>query len=683
MTDTSAWLDLNEQYLAASLALLRLRLQRHALSFGQAGDEAHGRERQAVTDEDIARARAAVEAAEAADPPPAAVILSRRLGMSGFEREILILCAAMELDTRTAGLCAGAHDNSHRPFPTFALALAALPDPRWDALSPDRPLRYWRLLEIAQAAAQPLTTSPLRADERIVNYLKGLNHLDERVAPLLVPFAAPSVDVLPPSQQAIAETITSGLRAVADAQTVPVVQLAGADSSSKQLIAARAADDLGLRLCRLPADVLSPQTSDLEVLARLWQRESMMLPVALYIDAHDVDRPGEGSGSPVNRFIARTNGVVFLDVRESWTRLDRDCLVFDISTPTASEQKHLWCQQLDACSDDTAARLADQFNLGVGSIDRICRLSCTSASVDEAASAGDRVWQACLTETRPRLDSLVQRIDARATWDDIVLPETELKLLEQIAGQVRQRGRVYNDWGFRRRMNRGLGISALFAGESGTGKTMAAEVVANDLRLDLYRIDLSAVISKYIGETEKNLRRVFDAAENGGAILLFDEADALFGKRSEVKDSHDRYANIEVNYLLQRMEAYRGLAVLATNMKSALDTAFMRRLRFVLHFPFPGVAERRAIWQRAFPAETPIEAIEFDRLARLNLAGGSIHNIALNAAFVAAHRGTPITTGIVLESARAEFRKLEKPIDESDFRLLESMIGARVAGVAR
>ena len=183
----------------------------------------------------------------------------------------------------------------------------------------------------------------------------------------------------------------------------------------------------------------------------------------------------------------------------------------------------------------------------------------------------DRVWESCLIRTRPRLDRLAQRLDAKATWDDLVLARGAQGLAAPDRRQVGQRGKVYDDWGFRRKMNRGLGISALFAGESGTGKTMAAEVIANELRLDLYRIDLSAVVSKYIGETEKNLRRLFDAAEDGGAILFFDEADALFGKRSEVKDSHDRYANIEINYLLQRMEAYRGLAILATNMKSALD----------------------------------------------------------------------------------------------------------------
>jgi SpoVK/Ycf46/Vps4 family AAA+-type ATPase len=206
---------------------------------------------------------------------------------------------------------------------------------------------------------------------------------------------------------------------------------------------------------------------------------------------------------------------------------------------------------------------------------------------------------------------------------------------------------------------------------------MAAEVIANELRLHLYRIDLSSVVSKYIGETEKNLRRLFDAAEDGGAILFFDEADALFGKRSEVKDSHDRYANIEINYLLQRMEAYRGLAILATNLKSALDQAFLRRLRFIVQFPFPGLAERRKIWSGAFPAGAPAEELDFDWLARLNLTGGSIHNVAINAAFSAAGSGQPVRMPVVLDAARAEFRKLERPYNEADLRWVEPGVMVR------
>ncbi|MDE2298962.1 MAG: ATP-binding protein, partial [Burkholderiales bacterium] len=221
---------------------------------------------------------------------------------------------------------------------------------------------------------------------------------------------------------------------------------------------------------------------------------------------------------------------------------------------------------------------------------------------------------------------------------------------------------------FAQKMSRGLGISALFAGDSGTGKTMAAEVIANALRLNLYRIDLSAVVSKYIGETEKNLRRLFDAAEQGGAILFFDEADALFGKRSEVKDSHDRYANIEINYLLQRMEAFSGLAILATNMKSALDAAFMRRLRFVVRFPFPGPAERKLIWQKSWPPEVPREALDYDRLARTGVSGGNVHSIALNAAFMAAQRGSAVTMPLLLSALRTELRKLDKPVNEAEWR---------------
>jgi SpoVK/Ycf46/Vps4 family AAA+-type ATPase len=345
-------------------------------------------------------------------------------------------------------------------------------------------------------------------------------------------------------------------------------------------------------------------------------------------------------------------------------------LTLDISKPSSSEQAAAWQSALGLASGDSPAQLAAQFNLGYLAIRQLAQ-EVLSEQSSEPLSLHARLWEACLASTRPQLDLLAERIDPKATWEDIVLPAAEAALLHQLAEQVAQRTTVYEKWGFGQKMSRGMGISALFAGDSGTGKTMAAEVIASDLRLNLYRIDLSAVISKYIGETEKNLRRLFDAAENGGAILFFDEADALFGKRSEVKDSHDRYANIEINYLLQRMEAYRGMAILATNMKSALDTAFMRRLRFIVRFPFPGVAERKAIWQRVFPADMPKGGLDYDRLARLNITGGTIHSIALNAAFLAARAESPLTMPMILEAARTEFRKNERPINEADFRWQE------------
>ena len=271
-------------------------------------------------------------------------------------------------------------------------------------------------------------------------------------------------------------------------------------------------------------------------------------------------------------------------------------------------------------------------------------------------------------QARPRLDDLAQRIDSTATWDDLVLSEQQRQTLRDITAHVRQRANVYEGWGFAGKGGRGLGISALFSGASGTGKTMAAEVMANELKLDLYRIDLSAVVSKYIGETEKNLRRIFDAAEAGGAILLFDEADALFGKRTEVKDSHDRHANVEVSYLLQRMEAYQGLAILTTNLKKSLDKAFLRRIRFVIKFPFPDATQRAEIWRRIFPNQTPTQGLEVSKLGKLNVAGGNIRNIALNAAFIAADAGEPVMMKHILAAAKSEYVKLEQILTDTETR---------------
>lgn len=668
------WQEANERYLSAALNWLRLRLRRAAESVETAGEEA---KEKPVTGAEVDKAAAAMHEAEAAEPPPALVILTRRFGLSRFEQEILLLCAAMELDTRTPALCARAQDETNRPYPTFALAMALFDQPAWDVLSPERPLRFWRLIEINQLAAQSLITSPLRADQRIVNYIKGLNYLDDRLTPLLVPFDVPAgIMDLPPSQQQAVESVVRHVQRSMNGGPPPVTQLVGLDSISKQLVAQQAAAALGIHLNRLPAELLPTQAADLEALARLWQRESFLLPVAVYLDAHEpeaVGKPGEGTqpaAVPLHRFLARTGGIFFLSTREIRSDLGPVTTVVEIKKPTPLEQQAVWAGSLKDAAVNSPPLLAGQFNLNVSTIRRIVdRVS--GEPGNNGRIPHEQLWDACLVSTGPKMDTMAQRLETKATWDDIVLPQETADLLRRIAHQVGQRSKVYDTWGFLKKMNRGLGISALFTGDSGTGKTMAAEVIANELRLNLFRIDLSGVVSKYIGETEKNLRRLFDAAENGGAILFFDEADALFGKRSEVKDSHDRYANIEINYLLQRMESYNGLAILATNMKSALDEAFVRRLRFIVNFPFPGLNERKKILQKAFPAEVPKADLDYHRLARLNLAGGSIHNIAINAAFMAAQEGVPVSMPLLLAAAKAEFRKMEKPIKEKDFLWLE------------
>ena len=620
-------------------------------------------------DEQIEHAANLMRELEASEPAPALIMLSRQLGLSRFEGEVLLLCAALELDTRIAAWCARAHDDAQRSHPTFALALSLFDEPAWEALSPDRPLRYWRLIEINQPAAQPLTTSALRADERIVNYLKGLNRLDDRLALFVNPIdfsATPTA--LPPSQQTVVADIVAHWRRSLDGAALPIAQLLGTNVTAKQAVAAHAAAKLGRQLYRLAAEALPSAVNDLETLARLWQRESSLLPLALYLDAEEVDHAAPDRAASLQRFMARADGVIFFGARESWPQLSTAHFSVDVAKPTTAEQRAMWIAALGESAPDLVGQLAAQFNLNQAVIESIAREANLDASSDEA-QLQRQLWAACCTATRPRLDALAQRIDPRATWDDLVLPAEQIALLHQIAAQVGQRHTVYEDWGYAAKMNRGLGISALFAGDSGTGKTMAAEVIANELRLNLYRIDLSAVVSKYIGETEKNLRRLFDAAEDGGAILFFDEADALFGKRSEVKDSHDRYANIEINYLLQRMEAYRGLAILATNLKSALDQAFMRRLRFIVNFPFPAAHERKLMWQKIFPAQVPKQELDYERLARFNITGGNIHSIALNAAFSAAQTGTSVNTAIVLAAMRTEFRKLDKPINEAEFRV--------------
>ena len=384
--------------------------------------------------------------------------------------------------------------------------------------------------------------------------------------------------------------------------------------------------------------------------------------------------PSASSSSPGRVTTMKpTERPVFVAARERQRRLVRSTLALDVEPPPTAEQRQLWQAALGPAAErlnGTLDTLAAHFSLGAPAI-RAAAARARGADPDGMPSDADlpnRLWEACRAEARPRLDDLAQRIEPVATWDDLVLPALQTQMLRDIALHVRHRMRVYETWGFAAKSSRGLGISALFAGPSGTGKTMDAEVLAGALRLDLYRIDLSRVVSKYIGETEKNLARVFDAAEAGGAVLLFDEADALFGKRSEVRDSHDRYANIEVSYLLQRMESYRGLAILTTNLKSSLDDAFLRRLRFVVAFPFPDARLRAEIWRRAFPAATPTDGLDPEKLARLNVTGGHIRNVALGATFLAADADEPVRMEHLLRAARAEYVKLERPLTDSETR---------------
>jgi hypothetical protein len=654
--DADNWAEANQRYLMARVAVVREALRRHV---ARAQDDPPPPE---IDVEKNLR-----EAVESMPAPAALDVLCAAFGLSPFERDVLLLCAGMELDSTFPSLCA-AQGQQQRGLPTFGLALAALPEAHWSALTPVAPLRHWRLIEVGVGEA--LTASPLRIDERALHYLTGLSYLDERLQGLLE--LQPPPEELPPSHRALAERVAD-VWAQSGSGGLPVIHLGGDDGAGKRAVAAFACAELGGRLRTLRAADPPQNAVEREALSRLWGREATLNRSALLVECDDVEKERAALS-----FLDHTRGFLFAASREPIRLRRRRIARLDVNKPGAAEQRRLWQSSLGPLASSLDGRLEtliSQFDLGMDEISDACaalsRVEDRGQKVEDGnpqSSILDRLWDACRISARARLDDLAQRIDPIAGWDDLVLPAFQLQTLRDIAAQSRHRTQVYQSWGFASKGERGLGVSALFAGVSGTGKTMAAEVLARELRLDLYRIDLSQVVSKYIGDTEKNLRRVFDAAEAGGAVLLFDEADALFGKRSEVKDSRDRYANIEISYLLQRMETYRGLAILTTNMKSVLDVSFLRRIRFVAQFPFPDAALRAEIWRRIFPARTPVENLDLNKLARLNVAGGAIRNIALSAAFLAAEAGEPVRMRHMLRAARGEYAKMEKQLTESEVR---------------
>jgi len=655
-----SWEEQNLRYLMSRVALVHLRLQRicsPADSSATPESENGARDSDPLESRISAIEQSAARASSEIEPRPALDRVCAGFNLSPFERDILVMCAAMELDAEIPQLCATAHRDSRLAFPSFNLAFAAFPEANWIAIAPAAALRRWRLIEIA--AGDTLTSSALRIDERVLHYILGVSYLDERLEAALEPIGQPVR--LPQSQRNVSDSIAAHIRSCQDQR--PVIQLSAGSLTSKRSVAAVAAAAAGQRLYALRADDVPVAAIERELFARLCERESILGNFALLIES---EAASDQSASRATQKLARDIGAhIFVAGNIEGSIGSRTVARFTVPDPDTDEQRTEWYSALGPAAARLNGQLdsvISQFRFDATTIRDAATEFREWMEADEPGEPGAKLWQVCRNRARASLDGLAERIETRAVWDDLILPDEQMQTLGEIVAQVRQRIRVYDSWGFANRNARGLGISALFCGPSGTGKTLAAEVLAGELRLDLYRIDLSQVVSKYIGETEKNLRRVFDAAEHSGAVLLFDEADALFGKRSEVKDSHDRYANIEVSYLLQRMEAYRGLAVLTTNRRSALDAAFLRRIRFVVSFPFPDPAHRARIWARIFPADMPREGLEIAKLAKLNVTGGNIQNIALNAAFLAADLGEPVRMTHLLRSARSECAKIEKQL---------------------
>jgi ATPase family associated with various cellular activities (AAA) len=605
--------------------------------------------------------------------PPALVILAQLFRLGRLEQDILLLCLAPELDNRFERLYAYLQDDVARRYPTAALAQDALlagqraaPDIRL-ALSPGSPLRRYRLLRADSSSGTSWNEEPLRLDRRVGDYLLGINRHDEQIETLARPIAGSAT--LDPASEELVRHLELRVREWQIADRRPLMQILGPLGTSSAAVAKELCARLGVGLYALDPAQLGLPAADRHATCRLLERESLLLPCAYFIDGSSIDRNEGAQLSSLREFVLECRSLLFLGSRELY-RLEVPQIVARLAVPDLQLRCAMWRDALpdDDTSDGFISRLVGQFSFTAEQIALVV-VAAREAAMQRGAmrpSAAD-LWGAARDQAARSMQGLVDRIHPHSAFENLVLPVAQLQQLRDIASQVELRSRVYEELGFGAKMSRGKGISVLFAGPSGTGKTMAAEVLAGYLDLDLYRIDLAGVVSKYIGETEKNLRRLFDAAEESGAILFFDEADALFGKRSEVRDSHDRYANIEIDYLLQRMEEYRGLAILATNRKSLLDPAFMRRLRFLVEFTFPAAANRVRIWKTIFPAQAKIDGLDYDFLGRLEIAGGNISNIALNAAFRASGEGSPINMHHVLAAARQEYDKIDKMVLESEF----------------
>lgn len=651
MSQPISWPSENQRYVSQSVELLRQRLT------------------VAQTENAVSQQPLNQPAWPTDQPPPALATLCKVLTLSPFERDLLLLCAAVEIDPSLAPIYAALQGNPPRPYPTLNLALRCLANAHWKALTPAAPLRYWQLIE--PIGDDPLTTQALRIDERILHYLMGVTYLDPQIENHVMPLAVPRI--LPLSHQRLAERMQLEWNRLDE---LPAINVYGATAASRAAITATACAKQGAHPYLLEVTGLPQTTAERIRLQHRWEREAALGNHALLIELSPLtlrEKPAF-----LEAFMQRQKGRLILSSDDPLLLPHRPTVRIEVARPTNHEQMMLWHQVLGAAHTDLdLGSLVSQFDLDPDGIfqvsDQVAQTAAAGAAqippVDTVAEERQtQLWQACRRQARITLDGLAQRLTPMATWENLVLPAAQLRTLKAIVASVKQRSQVYEDWGFGQKSNRGLGISALFSGGSGTGKTLSAEVLAQALQLDLYRIDLSAVVSKYIGETEKNLRRIFDAAEQGGVILLFDEADALFGKRSEVKDSHDRHANIEVSYLLQRMESYRGLAILTTNFKNAIDSAFLRRIRFVVSFPFPDVAQRLEMWQRVFPAQTPTQGLDPAKLARLTVPGGNIYSIAMNAAFLASAEATPVQMHHLLQAAQSEYTKLNKKLADAEVR---------------
>jgi len=613
-------------------------------------------------DEVLARVEADADRAEATGANLRLRRLERAFGLIPLDVDLLLLALAPDVDQRFERLYGYLHDDVTRRRASIGLALElvgapALAAPARGRLRKGAPLVDGGLVEITDGD-RPFLTRALRVPDRVVMHLLG----DDAPDTLLDGLVAPPVPCLAGEPKELAATLRRG---------AVLCYLHEGRRSGAAAYGAAAFAELGMPA--LVLDLTRTGTRDAGAVAAVARREARLLGAGL------VAGPVDASGDGVAAFCDPSWPVVLFG-RRSWDPLwsAQVPLCLDAPTVAASEVAGLWTALLDG---DVEPGLDVPATVSTANLDPRQVERAASAAWWQAAHAGRPISREDLrvgtrSQNAAGLERLATRIEPAVGWVDIVLPPRPLQLLRELVTQARRRGVVLDEWGMRQGGGRGEGIAALFAGPSGTGKTMAAEVIAYELGFDLYTVDLATIVDKYIGETEKNLERIFAEAERVNGVLFFDEADALFGKRSEVKDAHDRYANVETAFLLQRMETFDGVAILATNLRANLDDAFTRRLDAIIDFPPPDAEYRRRIWDLALRPGLPRAGdIDLDVLAqRFNLTGGNIRNIALAAAYFAAEEGRPVSMADLMRGTHREFLKLGRLYHQSDFAPYQDLL---------
>jgi SpoVK/Ycf46/Vps4 family AAA+-type ATPase len=631
--------------------------------------------------------------------------LSFLFHLAPFERDILLICLAPELDLKYEKIYAYLQDDITKKQPCVNLVLDMLCSSEEERIharvyftGQSRLFRYHLLEFNGDAPQKPLLSRGLKIDDGIMHFLLELNMLDSRLAGF-TGILAPGIDF--PAvvmEDRIKEQLVRlcDYHSASDSDTRTgngrklLLYFQGSAGAGKRLTAEAICRRLGLNLLAADIPALLNTGLDFEKAAALLFRETLLYPAAVYLNHVDClttrgDHPDHERYNHYQRIITRLIEslafAVFLAGETPWNppaELENHTFVkIEFPVPSYPLRKRLWEASLNGrypiAPEVHSDLLANKFKFNGGqiraAIDSAWNTAVMRSHEEEPLISMDDLYAACRSQSNHKLSQMAQKITPHYTWSDIVLPTDKLQQLKEIYNYVKYRHVVYYEWGFHRKVSLGRGLNALFSGSSGTGKTMAAEIIANYLKMDLYKIDLSSVVSKYIGETEKNLNKIFKEAETANAILLFDEADALFGKRSEVRDAHDRYANIEINYLLQKIEEHEGVVILTTNFRKNIDDAFTRRFHFVVDFPFPDQEYRLKIWRNIFPPGIPRNHdVDLDFMARkFKITGGNIKNIALTTAFLAASDGKEIRMEHIILATKREYQKMGSLCDKSEF----------------